>query len=96
MVTCLPKSRAKLVGDESQAPFSAMFLSPMTGDSEAILMFIYTRGDVLYLFQPEQGSLCTLRCFLSYLFDLLKSQVPSVELAAKERSSIVAVVSPFL
>ena len=50
MVTCLPKSRAKLVGDESRALFSSIidlwfnFLSPTTGDSEAILM--YTRGDV--------------------------------------------------
>ena len=44
MVTCLQKSRAKLVGDESRAPFSSMFLS--TGYSAAILMFIYTRGDV--------------------------------------------------
>ena len=25
MVTCLPKSRGKLVGDESQAPFSSIF-----------------------------------------------------------------------
>ena len=47
---------------------------------------MYTRGDVLYSFQPEQGSLCALRRFLSYLFDLLKSQVPSVEeLVAEEQ-----------
>ena len=40
----------------------------------------------VYLFQQEQGSLCGLWCFLSYLFDLLKSQVPSVEeLAAEAR-----------
>ena len=52
MVTCLQKSRAKLVGDESQAPFSSMFLS--TGYSEAVLMFIYTRGDVFYI--PSNGS----------------------------------------
>ena len=44
MVMCLQKSRANLVSDESQAPFSSMFLS--TGYSEAILMFIYTRGYV--------------------------------------------------
>ena len=48
---------------------------------------MYTRQDVfLYPFQPEQGSLCALRCFLSYLFDLLKTQVPSVEeLGAEEQ-----------
>ena len=46
---------------------------------------MYTKGDVfLYPFQPEQGSLCALRCFLCYLFDLLKSQVPSVEEMAAE------------
>ena len=48
------------------------FLSPTTGDSEAIL--VYRKGDVF------------VRCFLRYLFDLLKSQVPSVEeLAAEEQ-----------
>ena len=61
------------------------FLSPTTGNSEAILM--YTRETFfVFSFQPEQGSLGALRCFLSYLFDLLKSPVPSVEeLVAQEQ-----------
>ena len=84
MVTCLPKSRAKLVGDESQAPFSSIFCHrrPATRRRYSCI-----RGETfLYSFQPEQGSLYALRCFLRYLFDLLKSQVPSVEeLAAKEQ-----------
>ena len=47
---------------------------------------LYQGRRFLYPLQPEQGSLCALRCFLSYLFDLLKSQVPSVEeLAAEEQ-----------
>ena len=47
---------------------------------------LYQGRRFLYPLQPEQGSLCALRCFLSYLFDLLKSQVPSVEeLEAEEQ-----------
>ena len=95
MVTCLQKSRAKLVGDESQAiQFKVSVDRLLGGDTH---VYIYEGRRFLYSFQPEQGSLCALRCFLSYLFDLLKSQVPSVEeLAVKERSSIIVVVSPFL
>ena len=36
-------------------------------------VYIYEGRRFLYSFQPEQGNLCALRCFLSYLFDLLKS-----------------------
>ena len=63
MVTCLQKSRAKLVGDESQAPFSSMFLS--TGYSEAILMFIYTRGDVSKIEMKLLQRCC--EAFIEYL-----------------------------
>ena len=84
MVTCLPKSRAKLVGDESQAPFRSIFCHrrPATRRRHSCV-----RGEMfLYPLQPEQGSLCASRCFLSYLIDLLKSQVSSLEkLAAEEQ-----------
>ena len=84
MVTCLPKSRAKLVGNESQAPFSSIFCHrrPATRRRYSCI-----RGEMfLHPFQPEQGSFCALWCFLRYLFDLLKNQVPSVEeLAAEEQ-----------
>ena len=55
-------------------------------------MFIYTRGDFLYPFQPSRVvSVLYGASLASYLFDLLKSQVPSVEeLAARERSSIAS------
>ena len=85
MVTCLPKSRAKLVGDESQVLIRSIFChqQPATWRRYSCL---YQGRHFLYPFQPEQGSLCALRCFLSYLFDLLKSQVPSVEeLEAEEQ-----------
>ena len=82
MVTCQPKSRTKLVGDESQAPVSSIFCHPQLATRRRYSCI--RRETFLYSFQPEQGSLCALRCFLSYLFNLLKSQVPSVEEPAAE------------
>ena len=84
MVTCIPKSRTKLVGDESQTPFRSIFHHRRSATRRRHSSI---RGETfLYPFQSEQGSLCASRCFLSYLFDLLKSQVPSVEeLAAEEQ-----------
>ena len=85
MVTCLQKSHAKLVGDESQAPFSSIFCHRQPTTRRRYLC-LYEGRRFLYPFQPERGSLCALQCFLSYLFDLLKSQVPSVEeLVAEEQ-----------
>ena len=49
VVTCLPKSRVKLVGDESQAPFT----SCIRGER------------FLYSFQPEQGSPVLYGAFLA-------------------------------
>ena len=74
-------SQMRSVRPTSQKEFDPTWNRRLGGDTH-----IYEGRRFLYPFQPEQGSVCALRCFLRYLFDLLKTQVPSVEeLAAEEQ-----------